>query len=66
MKHPFEVVFSAGDHGEFKALCSTWSEVEHSVETYGASNLLCIQTNHLSTAAFEQASSNTEKTCATP
>lgn len=45
MRYPYEVVFSSAS-GVFKALCENWAEVEKSVSTYGADNLLSIQENH--------------------
>lgn len=46
MRYPYEVLFSIDGNRRFKAVCETWDEVEASVATYGASNLLAIQENH--------------------
>ena len=46
MRYPYEVLFSIDGDRRFKAVCETWDEVEASVATYGASNLLAIQENH--------------------
>lgn len=46
MRYPYEVLFLIDGNNQFKAVCETWSEVEDSIITYGADNLIAIQENH--------------------
>jgi len=46
MRYPYEVLFLIDNNRQFKAVCETWTEVENSIVTYGADNLLAIQENH--------------------
>ena len=46
MRYPYEVLFSIGGDRQYKEVCETWAEVENSITTHGADNLLAIQENH--------------------